>query len=161
MLSQVRALGKVAHRGVEDERTTVTAGGGVECVLAKRGGEESERSSVIVCHSLGFPVTVWEFGVYCAICAIHVVRASSFLNLMRIRRVVVVCSPSFENFDVFNYYVMFNFYLGPVRYCLAFRSAWVAGQTTKPASWPVGQPGGCRRSTSTSIRKPDEASDTR
>jgi hypothetical protein len=67
----VRALGKVARRDVGDGRTKVTAGGGVECVLAKRGGEESERSSVIVCHSLGFPVTVWEFGVYCAIYAMH------------------------------------------------------------------------------------------
>jgi hypothetical protein len=104
LLSQVRALGKVAQRGVGDGRTKVTAG--VECVLAKRGGEESERSSVTVCHSICFPVTVWEFGVYCAICTMYLVRASSFLNLMRVRRVVVVCSPSF---DVFNYYVMFNF----------------------------------------------------
>jgi hypothetical protein len=37
------------------------------------------------------------------------VRASSSLNLMGICRVVVVCSPKFENFDVFNYYVVFNF----------------------------------------------------
>jgi hypothetical protein len=105
----MRALGKVAQRGVGDGRTKVTAGGGVECVLAKRGGKESEHSSVIVCHSLCFRVTVWEFGVYCVICATYLVRASSFLNLIRVRRVVVVCSPSFKNFDVFNYYVMFNF----------------------------------------------------
>jgi hypothetical protein len=83
--------------------------GGVECVLARRGGEESEHSSVVVCHSLCFGVTVWEFRVYCEICAMYLVRASWFLNLMRVRRVVVVCSPSFENFDVSNYYVMFNF----------------------------------------------------
>jgi hypothetical protein len=109
MLSQVRALGKVAQRGVGDGTTKVTAGGGVECVLAKRGAEESEHSSVIVCHSLSFRATVWEFGVYCALCAMHLVPASSFLNLMRVRRLGVVCSPSFKNFDVFNYYVMFNF----------------------------------------------------
>jgi hypothetical protein len=105
MLSQVKALGKVAQRGVGDGRTKVTAGGGVECVLAKRGGEESERSIVIVCHSLCFPVTVWEFGDYCAICAMYLVCASSFLNLMRVRRVVVVCSPSFEHFYMFNFSV--------------------------------------------------------
>jgi hypothetical protein len=37
------------------------------------------------------------------------VRASLFLNFMRVRGVVVACSPIFENFDVFNYYVVFNF----------------------------------------------------
>jgi hypothetical protein len=44
MLSQVRALGKVAQWSVRDGRTKVMAGGGVECVLAKRGGEESEHT---------------------------------------------------------------------------------------------------------------------
>jgi hypothetical protein len=39
----------------------------------------------------------------------YLVRASLFLNLMGVRRLVVVFSPSFENFDVFNYYVVFNF----------------------------------------------------
>jgi hypothetical protein len=48
----------------------------VECVLAKRGGEESERGSVIVYHSLCFLVTVLEFGVYYAICTMYLVHAS-------------------------------------------------------------------------------------
>jgi hypothetical protein len=42
-------------------------------------------------------------------CAMYLMCASSVLNLMRVRRVVVVCSPSFEKFDVSNYYVVSNF----------------------------------------------------
>jgi hypothetical protein len=47
--------------------------GGVRAGKAR--GEESERGSVIVYHSLCFRVTVLEFGVYCAICAMYLVHA--------------------------------------------------------------------------------------
>jgi hypothetical protein len=76
MLSQVTVFGKVAQGGVRDGRTKVTVRDRVGCVLAKRGGEEGERPDVIVYHSLCFRVTVFEFGVYCTICAIYLMHAS-------------------------------------------------------------------------------------
>jgi hypothetical protein len=49
----------------------------------------------------------------------HLVSAPVlFLNLMGVRRRVVVFSPSFENFDVFNYYLRRVQLLGLVRYYL-------------------------------------------
>jgi hypothetical protein len=51
----------------------------------------------------------------------YLMRASSVLNLMRVRRVVVVCSPSFEKIDVSNYVLRRVQLLGLGRYMLEGR----------------------------------------
>jgi hypothetical protein len=108
----------------------VTVGGGVEL-----GGWERDRAHVREYQSLCLQAAVLEFGVYCAICAMYLVLASSFLNLMLVRGSVVVCSPSVENFDLFNYMVRRVQLLGLVRYSLGVTRSLIDRQLPLSILW--------------------------
>jgi hypothetical protein len=94
----------------------VAIGGGAECRQAACGGGGSERTGVIEYYSPWFRVTVLQFGVYCAIGEVFLMLSKPLLNLTRFCRTVVAYSPSFEIFEVFNYYVVFNFWVSYVKW---------------------------------------------